>query len=163
MTGINTQTILLLLCAVLSVVAFVLAVFAIVNYRRLYQKYDYFMRGRDAQSLEELIVSEKDAIMDLQEEDQVNKGNLNAMARTLRLCYQKSGMVHYDAFEGMGGRMSFALALLSEKNSGFVLNCMHAREGCFMYIKEVTEGTTETPLGKEEKEALERALGYIKD
>lgn len=163
MAGLSTQTILLILCAAFSAVALVLAIFAVVNYRKLYREYDYFMRGRDAGSLEELILSEKEAIMDLQEEDQVNKGNANAMAKTLRSCFQKSGMVHYDAFDGMGGRMSFALALLDERNSGFVFNCMHAREGCFMYVKEVTEGTTETPLGKEEKEALERALGYIKD
>ena len=159
----NILTIVLIVCAVLSTLSIVLSVFAIANYRKMYRKYDMLMRGRDAGSMEELILSEKDAILDLQDEDRVNKDTMRSMAKDIRSAFQKSGMVHYDAFEGMGGRMSFALALLDQKNSGYVLNCMHAREGCFMYVKEVIEGTTETPLGKEEKEALERALGYIKD
>ena len=68
-----------------------------------------------------------------------------------------------DRFEGMGGKMSFAMTMLDYTNSGIVLNCMHAREGCFLYVKEVDAGSTDTPLGAEEKESLERALGYIKD
>ena len=59
--------------------------------------------------------------------------------------------------------MSFAMAVLDYTNSGFILNCMHSREGCFLYIKEIDAGATDTPLGAEEKEALERALGYISD
>lgn len=163
LAALEMKDIILLVCALFSMISLVLAIFSIISYKKLYREYDYFMRGRDAQSLEDLIIGEKDAIEDLVEEDEANKAQINALARLVRSSIQKSGMVHYDAFEGMGGRMSFALALLDQKNTGFVLNCMHAREGCFMYIKEVTEGATDTPLGKEEKEALERALGYIKD
>ena len=37
------------------------------------------------------------------------------------------------------------------------------RENRRIYVKDVEAGSTYTPLGAEEKEALERALGYIKD
>jgi len=60
----------------------------------------------------------------------------------------------------MGGNLSFTMALLDYTNSGFVLNSVHSREGCYVYIKEVERGETEVLLGSEEKEALERALGY---
>ncbi len=60
----------------------------------------------------------------------------------------------------MGGNLSFAMSLLDYTNSGFVLNSVHSREGCYVYIKEVERGETEVLLGSEEKEALERALGY---
>ncbi|MDO4488230.1 MAG: DUF4446 family protein [Eubacteriales bacterium] len=162
-TTISNQTIISIACILVSFVSLAMAFIALLNYRKLYKEYDYFMRGRDAESLEDLILEEKDAIFALQSEDENNKEYMRAMNRNVRASFQKMGVVHYDAFEGMGGKMSFALALLDYTNSGFVINCMHAREGCFMYVKEIDAGTTEVPLGNEEKEALERALGYIKD
>ena len=60
----------------------------------------------------------------------------------------------------MGGNLSFVLALLDDNNSGFILNSVHSREGCYLYLKDVDKGQTDTILGSEEKEALEQALGY---
>ncbi len=153
----------IILSSVLSVISIAAAIFAIIKYKELYHHYDLFMRGRDAETLEDFIYNEKEDIMALQEEDRNNKEAMRLMNRSIRASFQKTGIVHYDAFSGMGGKMSFALAVLDYTNTGFVLNCMHSREGCFLYIKEVDAGTTDTPLGAEEKEALERALGYIND
>ena len=46
----------------------------------------------------------------------------------------------YDAFHEMGGDLSFALTMLDENNTGWILNAMHSREGCYTYIKEVIKG-----------------------
>lgn len=159
-SSISPVTIIL---AAISLMSFAMAIFAVVKYNELNRHYDYFMRGRDAESLEDFIMSEKDDLLELQESDQANKDAMRVMNRNLRASFQKIGLVRYDAFDGMGGKMSFALALLDYTNSGIVLNCMHSREGCFLYIKDIDAGATDTPLGAEEKEALERALGYIKD
>ncbi|MCQ2400779.1 MAG: DUF4446 family protein [Lachnospiraceae bacterium] len=144
-----------------AAVSLVTAIVAIANYNKLYREFDAFMRGRDAESLEDLILEEKDAIIQLQDDVAANRENMRVMNRNIRASFQKMGIVRYDAFEGMGGKMSFALALLDYTNSGLVLNCMHAREGCFVYIKEVDAGTTDTALGAEERVALEKALGYL--
>ena len=40
--------------------------------------------------------------------------------------YQKIGVVKYDAFNEMGGKLSFVLALLDNRNNGFILNAMHS-------------------------------------
>ena len=72
-------------------------------------------------------------------------------------CISKVALVKYDAFEGMGGSLSFALALLDSDNNGVVLNCMHSREGCFNYAKEIIKGESYVALSEEEKEAIERA------
>ena len=73
----------------------------------------------------------------------------------------KTAIVKYDAFKEMGGKLSFALAMLDQENSGFVLNAIHSREGCYIYMKEVDRGQTDVVLGNEEQEALEQALGYV--
>ena len=149
--------------AVLCITSLVIALIAIGKYRDLFRRYDMFMRGRDAESMEEFILKQQDDIEELKEAKLADREAMRVMNRNIRSSIQKFGLVHYDAFEGMGGKMSFALALLDYTNTGMIINCMHSREGCFIYVKEVEAGSTYTPLGAEEKEALERALGYIKD
>ena len=54
----------------------------------------------------------------------------------------------------MAGKLSFALALLNQDNTGVVINAMHSREGCFTYAKEIIKGESYIVLSEEEKEAL---------
>lgn len=73
--------------------------------------------------------------------------------------FQKVGIVKYDAFQHMGGQLSFSLALLDENNNGFVLNSVHSTEGCYTYTKEIKKGVCAISLGKEEEQALSMAMG----
>ena len=147
----------------ISIISIIIAAIAMGKYKRIYRLYDSFMRGRDAETLEDLILEEKDRIEKLEEADANNKEVMRSMNRNIRSSFQKLGIVHYDAFEGMGGKISFALALLDYTNSGLIINCMHGANGSFLYVKDVDAGTTSIQLGAEEKGALERALGYVRD
>lgn len=138
----------------------IIVIVCIVKLNKLYRRYDIFMRGRDAESLEDIVWEMMEELRDLKEEDRANKDIIRTLARNVKGSYQKFGMVKYNAFKGMGGSLSFALALLDMNNSGFLLNAVHSREGCYLYIKVVDKGGTEVVLGNEEKEALEQALGY---
>ena len=149
--------------ALISLISIIIALTAIGKYRSIYRQYDAFMRGRDAESLEDLIIEEKQRIEVLEKSDLTNKEVMRAMNRNIRASFQKAGVVRYDAFDGMGGKMSFAAALLDYTNTGIILNCMHGTSGCFLYIKEVEAGATDVQLGAEENGALERALGYVED
>ena len=99
-------------------------------------------------------------IIDLKAQDHYNKDSIRTANKNSRAAFQKIGIVKYNAFKGMGGNLSFALALLDYTNTGFVLNSVHSREGCYLYLKDVERGETEVLLGAEEQEALEQALGY---
>ena len=144
---------------ILVVLLLILAIITMTKLRRLDRKYDYFMRGKDAETLEDIIMDEIDELRDLRAEDRSNKDSIRTLNRNFRASFQKYGIVKYNAFKGMGGNLSFALAYT---NSGFVMNCVHSREGCYLYIKEVDMGQTDIVLGNEEQEALEQALGYVK-
>ena len=64
----------------------------------------------------------------------------------------------------MGGKLSFAIALLNEKNDGFIINSVHSSEGCYSYTKRVKDGDTQIALSNEEKVAVERAIsGNVSD
>ena len=146
----------------LVVLLLILVIVTMTKLRRLDRKYDYFMRGKDAETLEDIIMDEIDELRDLRAEDRSNKDSIRTLNRNFRASFQKYGVVKYNAFKGMGGNLSFALAVLDYTNSGFVMNCVHSREGCYLYIKEVDMGQTDIVLGNEEQEALEQALGYVK-
>ena len=85
------------------------------RYRKLYRRYDIFMRGKDAETLEDTIeglINETDF---LRSEDRAVKDLVKSMNKKLRASYQKTGIVRYNAFKGMGGNLSFVLALLDDR------------------------------------------------
>ena len=146
----------------LVILLLILAVANMMQIKSLSRKYDYFMRGKDAETMEDVILDEMDELRSLRAEDRANKDSIRSLNRNFRASFQKYGVVKYNAFKGMGGNLSFAFTMLDYTNSGFILNCVHSREGCYLYIKEVDMGKTDIVLGNEEQEALEQALGYIK-
>ena len=146
--------------AVLTLVCMIITLVCFTPYRKLYRRYDIFMRGKDAETLEDTILDLLDETAVLQTSDRESRDQLKSLTRQVRASYQKIGIVKYNAFKGMGGNLSFVIALLDDNNSGFILNSVHSREGCYLYMKDVEKGSTDVLLGAEEKEALEMALGY---
>lgn len=146
--------------SVLSLVLLIVVIICIVKMNKLYRRYDIFMRGKDAETLEDTIIEILDEIREMHARDRVNKDTMKLLSKQVKASFQKFGFVKYNAFKGMGGNLSFAFALLDYTNTGFIMNSVHSREGCYLYLKAVDRGQTEILLGNEEKEALEQALGY---
>ena len=88
-----------------------------------------------------------------------NKKDIRKLFHNMEYTYQKCGIVKYDAFQQMGGKLSFSLALLNERNDGFILNSVHSSDGCYSYTKEIIGGECKISLGEEEESALKLAMG----
>lgn len=73
-------------------------------------------------------------------------------------CLQKVGIVRYSAFKDMGSDLSFALAILDEKNNGVVLNGIYSREISNIYAKPITEGKSNYTISQEEQKAIDMAI-----
>lgn len=69
----------------------------------------------------------------------------------------RTGFVRYDAFDDIGGRQSFALALQNEYGDGIVLTTIVGRDQMRLYGKAITNGQCEQGLTPEEQEALRLA------
>ncbi len=151
-----------LILAALVLVLIIAVIVCILNLRRLYRSYDIFMRGKDAESLEDIMWAVLGEVDELRASDHETRDTVKILSAEVERSFQKFGCVKYNAFSGMGGDLSFAIALLNEQNTGFVIDVVHSQDGCYIYLKEVEEGATEVLLGPEEQEALEQALGYIK-
>lgn len=146
--------------SVFTLLLFAAVIICILQINRIVRKYDLLMRGRDAKSMESIIMSIAEENREIKAQDRTTKDAIKVLSKSVKSSFQKFGMVKYNAFKGMGGNLSFALAMLDMNNTGFILNSVHSREGCYLYIKDVVNGEAEITLGSEEKEALEQALGY---
>ena len=145
----------------MAVVMAVMLVFLIINsvkIKKMKLTYTSFMSGKDGKSLEEVILKRFKEVDELKKEDAAKKVQLDDVNESLRYAFSKMGMVKYDAFNEMGGKLSFALALLDNRNNGFLINAMHSREGCYTYVKEIIKGESYINLGEEEKKALNKAI-----
>lgn len=67
-------------------------------------------------------------------------------------------VVRYDAFDDMGGRLSFSAALLDDAGDGLVLSSIHARSETRAYAKGVKGGACEHQLSPEEEQVIGFAL-----
>ena len=152
------QSLLLLLLILIVVLLIILVVSLQMRVGYLTKRYDLFMRGHKGATLEDNIVELYRKIQTIQNREQANKDLIKMMNRGMTDTIQRTGLVKYNAFDGMGGESSFALALLNMENTGYILNAMHSRNSCYLYIKEVTNGKPDVVLTNEEKEALEAAL-----
>lgn len=145
--------------AVLMLVILILLSIQIGKASRLKKRLDKFLIGKDGISLEQDIIGLCEDNKFLKNSTDRNKKDIRNLYKRLETAYQKMGIVKYDAFNQMGGQLSFSLALLDENNSGFIINSVHSTEGCYSYTKEVKNGTCSISLGTEEAEALAIAMG----
>lgn len=144
--------ILILALAVLLIVLF-------TQFRSMKKKTMKFMKGKDGRSLEKDIISLFEDNRFIKNENETIKEDIRQIQKRMRHCFQKIGLVKYDAFNQMGGKLSFCLCLLDERDSGFLLNSVHSSDGCYSYTKEIERGECKLSLGDEEKKALDMALG----
>jgi hypothetical protein len=64
------------------------------------------------------------------------------------------GIVRYDAFGDVGGRLSWSLALLDDRGDGVVLTAIHGRSEARSYAKSIAGWSCDQPMSPEEQEAV---------
>jgi hypothetical protein len=84
---------------------------------------------------------------------------LEELSRRQERAIQHVGLVRYNAEEGLGGELSFALALLDAGRDGVIVTSLHTLSECRIYLRGVEGGRCAHDLGEEEAAALGIALG----
>ena len=148
---------------IIALVILLIALIAVVIYNmiafdKLKKKHEAFLTGKDGNNLEEVVLRRFKEIDSLKVQAKNNKASIDAINEEMLSVYKKVGIVKYDAFNEMGGKLSFALAMLDKCNNGYLINAMHSREGCYTYIKEIVKGESYITLCDEERKALTEAI-----
>jgi Protein of unknown function (DUF4446) len=74
---------------------------------------------------------------------------------------RRVSLLRYDAFEDVGGRLSFSCAMLDEHGTGVVLTSINGRQETRVYAKPISAGTSTYNLSLEEDEAIRQALADV--
>lgn len=150
--------IILLMISTIGLIIVVMHLHSRIN--QINVKYRHFMKGEDGKSLEKGFIRRFSQVEDLLNAQHELADEMKIIdARAGRTLY-KYGIVKYDAFDDVGGKLSFALAMLDGDNTGFVLNAIHSKDNCFLYIKEVVSGESYIMLSNEEMKALQAASRF---
>ena len=161
MSGLD-PAILFIIMLVLLIIAFVFIIIQANKLSKLQKKYDKFMQGKEAESLEDEIVGLFHDNRLIRTENEKNRKDIIEINKKLNNTFQKVGLEKYDAFNQSGGRLSFALCMLDEFDNGFLLNSVHNSDGMnYSYAKEINGGVADLELSKDEKRALEKALNSL--
>ena len=158
--GLGTIDIGYILLGLLSVsiILLILIIITFVQIGKLKKKYLKFMLGKDGANLEKDIMTLYEDNKYIKLSIDKNREDIKELSKKHENAFQKVGLVKYDAFTEMGGKLSFALALLDERNDGFIINSVHSSDGCYSYTKRVKDGNSQIALSNEEKVAVERAV-----
>lgn len=143
---------------VMSVILLIMAIVLMCRLRKMEKSYYELTHGQKGKDLEKIIVSAFADMDKIRKNDNKREREYRQIRDQIKTCFRKVGLVKYDAFNQMSGTLSFSLALLNDKNDGYILNCMHSREGCFTYAKEIIGGESYVVLSEEEKKALKQAI-----
>ena len=155
--GIDPGIILIFVLGVLLIVL-VYMIKISMKMSRFIKKYKMFMRGMDGASLERAFAARFNQMDLLEENSRNHMEEIRKIKEVQNITLNKVAIVKYDAFKEMGGKLSFALAMLDKENNGFVMNAIHSSDGCYTYVKEIVKGESYVVLGEEEKEALRQAV-----
>ena len=156
--GIGTDLIVIVLIF-LIIIQFILIITLLSKYNKLNTRLSKFTTGNDAANLEQVIIKRFNEIRQVVKNEKRQNKDIRTINDKFLSTFCKIGLVKYDAFKEMSGKLSFSLALLTENHDGIIITSMHSREGCFTYCKEVTNEESYYILSEEERLALNVAMG----
>lgn len=144
----------------INIILFIIVIISNLKISKISKNNKQFMRklgnGKDiSEDLEQYMNRVIDLEIGLSETNNYCK-KLNDQ---IKECIQKIGVVRYNAYKDSGKDLSFAVALLDEKNNGVVLNGIYSREMSNTYAKPIEEGKSKYNLTEEENQAVLKAMG----
>ncbi len=154
---------LIVIAAALSGLCLLLIIIEHVRLNGMIKKYRLLIKGLSEKNVEDLMISYSE---EMDEVKKIIDGKIENRIADLEgrmpTCLRNIGLVTYNALENIGNNMSFSIAAVDDKKNGFVLTGIYTRENSYMYLKELLDGISKKELSREEKEALSKAMSFIK-
>lgn len=149
---------ILLGCSILCILLLVLVLVLFRKNRQLRNRMEVFTEGANGVSLEDAL---KRVVEDNKRVKTQTKNSVDEIVRlneNMLTAFRKIGIVKFNAFPGMAGKMSSSVAFLNNENNGVIISTLHGQEGCYTYVKEIMNGKSVNPLTPEDEEALKSAM-----
>ena len=153
----TTGSALVVVTLITAVVALLVSVVALLGQRRVRASYRVFSQGSrdDVLTMLQRHIQEVDA---LRGDVKGLRDHSYGLRDLLAGCISRVHTVRYDAFDDMGGHLSFSSAFLDEHGDGMVITAINGRVDTRVYAKAVRAGNSEHNLSEEEHRAIRQAL-----
>jgi uncharacterized protein DUF4446 len=141
-----------------ALIAFLFVLILALRVRKLRREYA-IVRGDGAEK--DVVAATGRALRQIEAIDRRVDGVVKSQERQAeigRLAMQKFGIVRYDAFEEMGGRLSFSAAFLDDHGDGVVFTSINGRTETRTYAKPIKELSSDFNLSDEERAAIAGAM-----
>ncbi|MDY6795649.1 MAG: DUF4446 family protein [Actinomycetota bacterium] len=149
------------LIAFLFIVDLLLVAAVFVLFRQLSllrRNINILKRGADGSTLLDKVSGHTVQIEELYRKLDEQAAQKDYLTEVLAGSLQRVAVVRYDAFEDMGGKLSFSIAMMDENGDGVVITSIYARDENRSYAKAIRAGSSTHVLSREEEEAVHRAL-----
>lgn len=155
----NYDMLIILGLLILVIILIVLQIFNKIQINHLEKKYHRMMKGTNGKNVEEMIIKYNDNVEKVFESSKKLEQLYNELKENLEGCIQKFSVVRYRAFDDVGSDLSFSIALLNDRNDGFVITGIYGRNECTTFAKPIENGISKYDLSDEEKTAIKNAIG----
>jgi len=147
-----------LLALALGALALIVAVAVFLSFAAVRRKLITIQgRGREEDILQ-AVSSQIEEVRALRGDIGAITAELQRLAEAFRGALQRFAVYRYDAFEDMGGQLSFSAAILNDHGDGLVISCINGRQEARTYAKPVARASSPYNLSPEEQEAIRMAL-----
>lgn len=154
----DRQTALLAAAAVIALVSLAVSVTSINRLTAMRRSLALLQGKQGTQSLLEVVTEYVGRVEGFEQRLKSQAKRQEELFALLGRSARNLGMVRYDAFDDMGGKMSFSAAWLDDLGNGVVLTSINARAESRAYAKPIRAGTSEHNLSAEEQRAIADAL-----
>ena len=154
----NITNIIIILLSIVTLTNLVLLIannIKVKKYKNLYEKaLAKFNSHKDVQ-VEFNKLYER--LNEVENKSTLSVDSVNNLTDKIKNNVQKIGFVKYNAYDETENKLSFALALLDERENGILINHIYSKHGSNIYAKLVTNGKVEDRISEEEATALKQA------
>jgi len=162
----DSNIVFLFIFSLIALFLAVLNIFLIFYFYRTNKKLDALLgkslpAGRQGKikDFKDILLSQNKRNEELEEKLKKAFLRIEALEKVSQIAIQKTGIVRFNPFNDLGGNQSFVIAMLDDKNNGFVISSLFVKEGNRVYAKTIRNGQSDHKLSDEEKEAINRATG----
>jgi hypothetical protein len=156
---LDNQTVLAVAALSVAVLAAILALSSHRQMARARRSLALLQGSFDGRTLVDAVATFAGQLREVEVDLERTKARQQEVIERLANSKRNVGIVRFDAFEDMGGLMSFSAAFLDDHGSGIVVTAINGRTEARVYAKAIDEGRSNHNLSPEEQRALAEALG----
>lgn len=152
-----TLEVILGLCG-LFILSLLINLITFISFNKKINRYKSQVERTSNSSLEKTVFNISQDIVNMKEKDLELSETIANLKNNLSFAIQHVGFIRYNAFENIGSKLSFSLALLDGNKDGIIYTSIYSNGETISYAKDIKKGESDISLSAEELIALDRSL-----